>query len=92
MDQITVQAEDMIGFYLQNNISIDDNFAIQYKPYTKNVTVHFVTTEEPLTVIKETTLSIQMSKTAPVITVDIGKHHTIIVMLYVLQSTWCVQN
>lgn len=75
MDQITVQAGDMIGFYLLNNISIDNNFSIQYKPYTNNVTLHFVMTEEPLTVIKETTLSVQMSKTAPVITVDIGKHH-----------------
>ena len=90
MDQIMVQAGDMIGFYLLNNISIDNNFSIQYKPYTNNVTLHFVMTQEPLTVIKETTLSVQMSKTAPVITVDIGKHNTFapfIIILYVLQLT-----
>lgn len=73
-DQITVHNGDMIGFYLQSNNSIEDNFSIQYKPYTNNVTVHFVMAGEPLTVIEDTTLSVQMSKSAPVITVDIGKH------------------
>ena len=72
MDQITVQPGDMIGFYLQNNVTIEDDFTIQYKPHANNVTLQFVMTDEPLTIIEETTLSIQMLKTAPIITVDIG--------------------
>lgn len=86
MDQIIVQPGDIIGFYLQNNATIDDDFSIQYKPYTNNVTVHFVMTDEPLTIIEETTLSIQMSKTAPIIAVDIGKHHFLL-HLGIAQST-----
>ena len=74
ISQIAVQPGDIIGFHLENNVSIDDNFSIQYKSYTNNVTVHYVMTEEPLTVIEETTLSIRLSKTAPVITVDIGRY------------------
>ena len=72
MDQITVQPGDMIGLYLQNNVSIEDRFSIQYKPFTNNVTVHYVMADEQLSVIEETTLSIQMSNTAPIITADIG--------------------
>lgn len=72
MDQITVQPGDVIGFYLQNNASIEDDFTIQYNPHANNVTLQFVMSDEPLAVIEETTLSVQMLKTAPVITVDIA--------------------
>ena len=72
LDQITVQPGDIIGFYLQNNASIEDDFTIQYNPHAKNVTLQFVMSDEPLAVIEETTLSVQMLKTAPVITVDIA--------------------
>ena len=72
MDQIIVQPGDVIGFYLQNNSSIEDDFTIQYNPHTNNVTVQFVMTDKPLAIIEETTLSVQMLKTAPVITVDIA--------------------
>ena len=72
-DQITVLPGDVVGFYLQNNITTDDDFSVQYQSHANNATLHFVTTDQPLTVIEETTLSIQMSQTAPIMTVDIGK-------------------
>ena len=72
-DQITVQPGDVIGFHLQNSISTDEDFSLQYQSHANNVTLHFVTADQPLSIIQETTLSIQMSETAPILSVDIGK-------------------
>lgn len=74
MDQIQVQPGDVVGLYIENNASVDDDYAIQYVPNVNGVTVHYKQTDQPLDMIQSyTMLPVQFPNIAPVMMVETGE-------------------
>ena len=72
-NQIQVKPGDVVGFYLENNVTIVDDFAIQYKPNATGVTVQYKQENHPLEIIQASTLPVQFLNVAPILLAEIGK-------------------
>ena len=72
-DQIQVLPADVIGFYLEDNTLVSDDFQIQYKPNSTNTEVQYITTMQPHSIIYPDTLAVSLQSMAPVILVELGK-------------------
>ena len=72
-NQIQAQPGDVIGFYLEDDARVADDFAIQYKLNATGVTVRYKQEDHPLEIIQASTLPVQFLNVAPVLLVEIGK-------------------
>ena len=72
-EQIAVQPGDVVGFYLENNPAITDDYSVQYMDVI-GITVHHKPANHSLDTIMAYTLTEQHSNIAPVLTVEVGKY------------------
>lgn len=72
-NRIIVQDGDIIGFHLEKNESITDEFSIQYHTNATGIDIHYMQSLEPLQEIHSNTLYVTLRNAAPMITASIGK-------------------
>lgn len=72
-EQIQVQAGDVLGLFIENNLSIGDDYLIQVASNTPGITVHFTETDHPLVRIEQHLLPVQQN-VAPVVALEMGKY------------------
>ncbi len=70
---IKVQKGDTIGFYLENNKNITNDFSIQYQPNTHGISVNYRQLSYPARIINYSTLPVELLGAAPIIHAEIGK-------------------
>ncbi|XP_064405922.1 uncharacterized protein LOC135350959 isoform X3 [Halichondria panicea] len=66
-DLIGVQEGDILGFYLENNASIGDDFSIQYQANTPGIGVIYRQLSAPIKSIDHSTLPVELLNAAPII-------------------------
>lgn len=71
--RIGVQSGDVIGFYLEDNPLITDDFQLQHQQDVTASMVLYEHAQDPYISISADTLSIRLLNTAPTITVQLGK-------------------
>ena len=72
-NQIQAKPGDVVGFYLEDDARVVDDFAIQYKLNATGVSVQYKQEDHPLEIIQASTLPVQFLNVAPIILVEIGK-------------------
>ena len=71
-DRIEVQSGDVLGFYLDNNPKIIDDYSVQTRSDVPGVVVNFKEVDFPLSRIELDLLPLQ-HPVAPVVTLELGK-------------------
>lgn len=72
--RIMVQVGDILGFHLENNKTIRDDFSIQYYVNTSGINVHYTQIAQPLQEIHFNTLHVTLMNASPIIQIEIGKY------------------
>lgn len=71
--RIGVQSGDVIGFYLEDDPLVSDDFQLQHQQDVTASMVLYEHTQNPYSSIDADTLSIRLLNTAPTITVQLGE-------------------
>ena len=72
-DEIEAQPGDVLGFYMENDATITDEYAIQYVSNATGITLQYKGADSPLQNIQPYTLSVQLPNTAPILAVEVGR-------------------
>lgn len=75
-ERIAVQEGDILGFHLENNATISNDFSIEYFTNVTGIDVHYTPIAQPLREIDSNTLHVTLMNAAPIIRTEIGKYTT----------------
>ena len=71
--RLSFMSGDVIGFYLEDNMSLSDDFRIEYHENATGVAVEYQRSTAPLSSVHRDSLSFHSKNTAPIITVHLGE-------------------
>ena len=71
--RIAVMQGDVVGFYLEDSPSVEDDFRLQYLENQTGASVMYAYSDMPYACVKKDALLNQLNDVAPIITIHLGK-------------------